>query len=283
MLISGSNQHYLPASLIGGFGVASKGRGLREATVAFRSIATGNVYLDKAENLAYRKDTYRLENPPDGVDPDSIDNLWEPIESELPGLINRLENRCLGTDDDERLFYYVATAVVRHPETFEAIARDHNLRNGFQIPVGDYLQIERVEALLNQLQLLPTWRWRVLHSTNDAPRLMITDRGWTCIGEDGWPSRGLFLPMSPRVAIFGYLDEDRLPLRRPPFEEHLYLCDSSIDWINSCAWTNEDPYVNLLIAHPDDRNRLAGLPHYCDVKMNSYGPYRHRRSNGFFD
>ena len=217
--ISGSNQHYLPACLIGEFGVASKRGGLREATVAFRSKATGNVHLDKTKNLAYRKNTYRLENPLDGVDPDSIDKLWEPIESELPELINRLENRSLGADDDERLFYYVATAAVRHPETFEATATDHNLRNGFQIPKGDYLQIERVEALLNQFRQVPTWKWRVLHSTSDAPRLMITDRGWTYIGEEGRSSLGLLLPMSPRVAIFGYLDEDRLPLRRPPFEE----------------------------------------------------------------
>ena len=47
------------------------------------------------------------------------------------------------------------------------------------------------------------------------------------------PSCGLFLPMGPRVAILGYLDDPQLPPRRPPFEEHLDLCDSMIEWFNS--------------------------------------------------
>ncbi len=59
------------------------------------------------------------------------------------------------------------------------------------------------------------------------------DRGWIYVEEPEVPSCGLFLPMGPRVAILGYLDDPQLPPRRPPFEEHLDLCDSMIEWFNS--------------------------------------------------
>lgn len=279
----GSKQHYLPACLIGGFGVVDKGNSLRQATVAVRLKETGKVFIDKAENLAYGKDTYSLKNPLAGVCPDAIDKLWGLIESELPELINRLESQCLKIEDDERLFFYVATATVRHPKTFEATAKNHNSLNGFEVQHGDYLQIQRLEALQNQFRQVSTWRWRVLHSSDDAPRFMITDRGWAHIGEKGRSSNGLLLPMSPRVAILGYLDEDWLPPRRSPFEEHLYLHNSAIDWINSCACTNKDPYVSIIIAHPDDQERLVGNSILQYVPIDPSGPYQYRYSFGFFD
>lgn len=49
----------------------------------------------------------------------------------------------------------------------------------------------------------------------DAPRFMITNRGWMYIGQEDWPNDGLLLPMGPRVAILGYLDDPGLPPRPP--------------------------------------------------------------------
>jgi hypothetical protein len=44
--VTGTKQHYLPASLIGGFGRPAASGRLREATVAVRRKATGNVTGD---------------------------------------------------------------------------------------------------------------------------------------------------------------------------------------------------------------------------------------------
>jgi hypothetical protein len=44
---------------------------------------------------------------------------------------------------------------------------------------------------------------------------MITNRGWMYIGQEDWPNDGLLLPMGPRVAILGYLDDPGLPPRPP--------------------------------------------------------------------
>jgi hypothetical protein len=53
--VSGRNQHYLPASLIGGFGRLAGSRKPREARVAVRRKVTGAVDtgFPKAETLAW--------------------------------------------------------------------------------------------------------------------------------------------------------------------------------------------------------------------------------------
>lgn len=280
--VSGTNQHYQPAALIGSIGSPAPSGRLREARVAVRRKATGAVDngFPKAEKLAYRPGMYRLASPPPGVDPDVVDRLWDPVETSLRDLARRLAARRLQPGDDRLLFDYAATAGVRHP-SFEAIAADYQARQGLPALQGDDLQYARVLALGNQRPVMPTWRWRVLHSPGDAPRFMLTDRGWMYVGMEDWPTHGLLLPMGPRVAILGYLDDPGLPPTRPPFEEHLDLCPSTVTWINAAAWA--DPYINLLIAHPDDRDRLAALPDHQNLRINTLGPYRNRTSVGLLD
>ena len=84
--VTGANQHYLPAVLIGGFGRLPAGSGpLREAEVAVRDRATGVVdsQLRRAKTLAARPGMYRLTAPPAGVDSDIVDTLWNPVENAL--------------------------------------------------------------------------------------------------------------------------------------------------------------------------------------------------------
>lgn len=281
--MTGANQHYLPAVLIGGFGrLPAQSGPLREAEVAVRDRATGVVdsRLRKARTLAARSGMYRLASPPAGVDPDIVDALWNPVENAMRDLVRRLTNRRLQPGDDQLLFAYAAQAGVRHP-TFEDLAAHQHAGHGLAAPHGDDLQYTRLLSLSNQIPLMPGWRWRVLHSPHDCQRFMPTDRGWIYVEEPEGPSYGLFLPMGPRVAILGYLDDPHLPPRRPPFEEHLDLCESMIEWLNAAP--RDDPYIEILIAHPDDRDRLARLPDYRDLRPNAYGPFRYRQSRGLFD
>ena len=202
------------------------------------------------------------------------------FENSLRDLAARLAARRLQSGDDTLLFDYAATAGVRHP-SFEDVVADYQARHGQSAPQGDGVQYARLLALGNQRPVMPTWRWRVLHNPADAPRFMITDRGWMYVGMEDWPTHGLLLPMGPRVAILGYLDDPGLGPRRPAFEEHLDLCQSTIDYLNAAAW--DDPYIELLVAHPDDRSRLGALPDHRNLRINSLGPYRNRESIGLFD
>ena len=129
--MSGTNQHYLPAALIGGFGLPPASGKLREATVAVRRKATGAVDggFPTAETLAFRRGMYRLTSPAPGVDRDIVDKLWNPVESSLRDLVGRLEGRRLRAGDDQLLFAYAATAGVRHP-SFEDVAADHHAQQG---------------------------------------------------------------------------------------------------------------------------------------------------------
>ena len=139
--VTGTKQHYLPASLIGGFGRPPASGKLREARVAVRRKATGAVDsgFPKAETLAWRPSMYRLASPPAGVDPDVVDKLWDPVENVLRDLIGRLTDRRLQPGDDQLLFAYTAVAGVRHP-TFEALAADHQTSQGQAAPQGDAVQ-----------------------------------------------------------------------------------------------------------------------------------------------
>jgi Protein of unknown function (DUF4238) len=280
--VSGKKQHYLPAVLIGGFGVATASGRLRDATVAVRRTATGAVdpVDPRAESIAWLPGMYRLTAPPPGIDRDVVDKLWDPVEDKLRDLVVRLANRRLVSGDDELLFTYAAAAGVRHP-SFADVAADYQTRNGLPVPLGDDLQYARMTALLNQLPVLRTWRWRVLHSPADVSRFMITDRGWMYVGQEDKTTHGLMLPMGPRVAILGHLDDPGLPPARPAFEEHLDLCQSTMTFLNAAIW--DDPFITMLIAHPGDRDRLADLSDHHALRINAYGPYRNRESVGLFD
>jgi hypothetical protein len=280
--VSGDLQHYLPAGLLGGFGIVPSSGKRRNADLVARRKATGLVDTNtvKAKNEAFQIATYRLIAPAPGVDEDSVDLLWNPVEDHLPNLVQRLTTRSLQPSDDQWLYQYIAMAGVRHP-SFQAIADEWQLAHGAPPPLDDQLQYMREEGYVNQPALLATWRWRVLHVPEDGPRFMITDRGWMYVGQQDRLGRGLFLPMGPRVALLGFLDAEDLPPRRPPFEEHLVLCQSAVEWLNAGAWA--DLPFETLYAHPDDRNLLGSQPPYTDLKPNKLGPYWMRVSSGLFD
>jgi len=54
-----------------------------------------------------------------------------------------------------------------------------------------------------------------------------------------------------------------------------------IDYLDAAAW--DDPYIELLIAHPDDRSRLTALPDHRNLRINALRPFRNRKSVGLFD
>lgn len=279
--MSGDNQHHLPAALLGGFGIPTTGKG-RDALVLARRKVTGMVDAKptKAAKLAVKGPTYRLMNPPNGVDRDVVDKIWNHVERVLPSLIQRLTNRSLKPGDDQFLYEYVAMASVRHP-SFEAIAAEWQRQRGAPPPLGDEVQLMRIKGISSQLAQLSTWRWRILHVPDDVPRLMITDRGWIYVGEPDRADHSLLLPMGPRVALLGYLESADLPPAKPPFEEHLDLCLSWVEWFNAVAW--DDPFIDVLVSHPADRQLLENLPDHQELRVSALGPYRNRISSGLMD
>jgi Protein of unknown function (DUF4238) len=282
--MSGEDQHYLSAALIGGFGVARAGKPLRKARIVVRELASGKVHPATAENVAYRRALYRLLAPGPGVDPDIVDKLWIPVERDLPAMVARLQGAEVDEEDPEKWIWYAAMAGVRHPTAFAALAGHHQLTSGHPEPVGDQLQVMRVEALLNGREKMHEWRWRVLHSPTDGPRFVLSDRGWNIVREPGYEMHGVWLPVGPRVGILGYLNDPRLPPRRSPFSEHRELTLSWAEWFNATAFS-DTTITHAVFAHPQDEQRLRDAVSADDLRVTEFGPYRgrHWRANTLFD
>lgn len=276
--MSGDDQHYLPACLIGGFGRRVTRKSWRKSNIVVRDLKTGLVTPSTAEKQASSNALYRLTSPPPGVDQDFVDSLWGEVETNIPALVARLTSRSLIVGDDVLLIKYAAMAGVRHT-TFSAIAEDWQQRRHAPVPVGDDLQWLRVDALINGLKAMPTWRWRVLHSPDDAQRFMLSDRGWIYVQEPEWPTLAIFLPMGPKVGILGYLDSAELPPRQAPFEEHRDLVPSFVEWLNAAAGSDQ-VFASAVYAHPNDESKLCDLPDLSTLGVNSRGPYRGHRGHG---
>lgn len=280
----GDKQHYLPAALIGGFGLRRSGQPLRRARIVVRELASAEVHPATAEDVAHRRALYRLEAPGEGVDPDIVDKLWIPVEKDLPAMVSRLDAETLEVEDPEKWIWYAAMAGVRHPTAFAVIAEEHQKSRGEPAPTGDQLEMMRVEGLINGQKQMHEWRWRVLHSPEDGPRFVLSDRGFNLVHEPSYEMDGFWLPVGPRVGLLGYLDDPRLPPKRPPFSEHRELTLSWAEWFNGTAFS-DTTMTHAVFAHPEDEQRVKDAVPADDLRVTDLGPYRnlHWRASTLYD
>ena len=280
--VSGSRQHHLAAGLIGGFGTLDpRSQSHRDAHVVALIVSSGRIEPRRAHSLGWERNLYRLQAPPPGIHQDVIDHLWSPTEAALPDLISRLDTRQLKQPEDtETLRDYLAAAVVRHP-SFEDQAAAIYAAQGKPAPTGDDLQLVRLGALRGAGIHVLNWRWRVLHSPPDCQRFVLNDRGWSVIQEVGRSDIGLFVPMGPRVALYGYPDAPDLPPRVTPFTEHRDLAMTWVEWFNTATAgvIVPDSYIKEVIGHPGDAGLLERLRDGAEVFPSWTGPYRFPRAN----
>ncbi|HKF16717.1 MAG TPA: DUF4238 domain-containing protein [Candidatus Dormibacteraeota bacterium] len=123
-----TKQHYLPASVIGGFGLA-RSAAPREALVAVRRKGSAEVTEATAESVASERGLYTLQNPPPGVTADQLDNLWtQELEPPIHNAIGRLADRSASAQDETAILAYVAALGVRHPVYFRTVVHQHMTR-----------------------------------------------------------------------------------------------------------------------------------------------------------
>jgi hypothetical protein len=128
----------------------------------------------------------------------------------------------------------------------------------------------RLHVAQNALEQVRSWHWRVVDSPPDAPGFVLNDRGFTYVGQDGRPGRALFVPLSRRVALLGFMGT------QIGFASRFYATPMSVRWLNALTWTDAPLEA---YAHPDDAEMLAGLGDPTDSRSNSTGPYRGTRRN----
>lgn len=191
-------------------------------------------------------------------------------------MVARLDAAELEEDDTDKWIWYAAMAGVRHPTAFAVVAGEHQRTRGEPEPVGDQLQVMRVEGLLNGQRDMHEWRWRVLHAAQEAARFVLSDRGWNVVREPVHERWGLWVPVGPRVGLLGYLEDPDLPPRQPPFSEHCELTLSWTAWFSGIAFSDQT-MTHAVFAHPDDEQRLRSAVPGDSVPVTALGPYRGRQ------
>jgi hypothetical protein len=115
-----------------------------------------------------------------------------------------------------------------------------------------------------------------VHSPAFGPRLVLNDRGWSYIGQQDWPGRGLWVPLNSKVALLAWLQRGVEGVF-----DHLTLWPGWATWLNTATWVDAPSFV---AGHPDDGCLLDQLTDTDDVapKLERFGPYRDRRLQGLF-
>lgn len=261
-------QHWLPAALIGGFGARTQAG--RKARVAVRRKRGGAVTVAKAETVAFERGLYTLSDPPPGLDPNQIDRIFGSTEPRLPAAIDALATRDAQAVDLETILDYVAALAVRHPDHFRSVIDEYRARAGDPSLIGDAIQIARLLALQNSIPQVRTWHWRVIESAVDAQRYILSDLGFTYIGQEQRPGRAIFVPLSPRAALLGFLGQ------RQGFASRFIATPTTVAWLNAATWAEAPREV---YGHPLDASELARLDEPSPTAVNRHGPYRGNTMN----
>ena len=275
--MTGGRQHWAQAAVLGGFsGVAPGGPvAQREAKVLWRRLEWDQARFTTADAIGWKRNMYRLENPPQGKSEDAVDELWEHFEGPMPEAIARTAARQETSQDHDTLKGYAAAASVRHPGFAGAVNR-WRAERGMPLVAGDLVQMDRVSLLSRALSQVEGFRWRIVHRAAPGPRFIISDCTWSYIGHQDRAGRGLWLPLNCDVGLMGWLQKGA-----SGGFEHATLWPGWALWLNAATWMDAPSFV---VGHPDDGDMLGQLVHIDDVapELERFGPYRDRRIQGLF-
>jgi hypothetical protein len=248
--VSGDRHHWIQASLLGGFGRTPAGKKQRDADIELRRRGSTTTESTTPDKVGWEDKLYWLLNPAPGADPDEVDKAWTRLENGYRDAVANLENYSTSSVDIAWLISYVCAAGVRHPEFGDAVNR-WRAAAGEQPLVGDDVQIARLAFLNAGVVPMARWRWRIAHSRPGETRFIINDLGWVYLSDRGKAGRGLWIPLTSRLAALAWIDP-----ADPGKVDHQDMRPGTIRWVNAGIWEEAPDFV---IGHPDDKAYLAWL------------------------
>lgn len=248
--MTGDRHHFIQASLLGAFGRTPPGRKQRYAEIELRKRGSSTTETTTPDSVAWEDKLYRLLKTGSAIDPDIVDTVWTPMENGYRQAVANLEGRSTGPADIAWLITYVCAAGVRHPGFRDALNRWRAAANEPALD-GDDVQLARLAFLNSGLAPIAQYRWRIVHSRPDETRFIINDLGWMYLGDQGMTGRGLFIPLTSRVAALAWADP-----RNPGKIDHQDMRPGTIRWLNAAVWEEAPDFV---IGHPEDKADLEGL------------------------
>lgn len=187
-----TKQHWLPASVLGGFSVDCARRSLRDRPLHVLRRGHADPFVTSAENLAFQVGLYDMvggESPVIDLPVDTLDATWAGYERRLPTVFKQLAVSTPLFSFEiwlKVIVPYVAGLVVRPP------GYGHSLGSG-QIQMSRWMEMTRIIAPLIAAE------WSLMLAPADVP-LIINDLGYAS-ATDGTRDNGLIIPLLPSCAL----------------------------------------------------------------------------------
>lgn len=278
--------HYLPASLIGGFGEPDTGKHagpLRYSWVCVRRTeGTGTATKSRADNVAIQNGVYDVAEPGSDLPADFAEQLWQQYEGALPGAIRALEGRCWTRDDWQTVLLHVQAQSIRHPDF--ARAMHEHVGEVVAAELGpDDLQAERQRTYRDTRAWMARARFALLRRRDPAQRFLANDKGYVPLHDVARDVRGVVFPLSGQVALLMVVEvaQPGDDYEQGPFAERT-LNPKGMQIINGATWDTVG--IKCVIGHPDDEQTIAALTTgEKTVRMPALGPYRGNREPSLLD
>jgi hypothetical protein len=278
--------HYLPASLIGGFGQPEKGRrsgNLRYARVCVRRLDDPErTTAIRADQVAVQNGLYDVDQPGQELPADFAERLWEAYEGPLPAAIRALESGSYTKDDWLTVLLHVQAQSIRHPD-FDREALNYLAAQGAPAPGGDQVQSQRQRTHVETRKLMARARFAVLRRRDPAQRFLINDKGYVPLYDVIRDAKGVVFPLSGQVGVLMAVqaaqsgdDYEAGPLiERTPNLKAMAI-------INEATWDTVG--IRCVIGNPGDMTWISDLRSGPkEVKMPKYRPYHGNQEAGLFD
>lgn len=280
--------HYLPAALIGGFGIPEAGpraRNRRYAQVCVRRWAGADRMLGpmRADQVAIQNQIYDVDEPSNDLAADFAEDIWKLYEGQLPDAIRALEVGDCTREHWGTLLLHIQAQSIRHPD-FDAVASVYLTNAGVAQPSRDHVQRERLRTFVETRGTnMAKARFAILRRGKGAQRFIVNDKGYTTVRDSSRDAFGVLFPLSCEVAVFmavgaarGGDDYEAVPVKERA------LNPRGLAAMNGATW--EHPGIKCIIGHPDDAYWMKELVATGTVQeLPRLGRYRGNREPGLFD
>lgn len=278
--------HYLPAALIGGFGMPDAGRtvgGLRHAKVCVRRRKEPEKIFGplKAENIAYQYGLYDVETPSSDLPADFAETIWQEYEGALPAAIRALDQGTFTRDNWKTILLHIQAQSIRHPD-YNRVAVTYIQEHGLTAPERDHVQRQRQTTFRETRQWMANARYALLRRGTGAPRLVLNDKGYVPMHDTVLDLKGVLFPLSVEIAVLmvvgvAHPTDD---YEAGPLAERI-LNGKGTELVNQAAWTVNE--ITCVMGHPDDADYLLRLPETgSTLRLPRLGPYRGNREPSYF-
>jgi len=270
--------HYLPAGLIGGFGIPDPSSDRRRrAKVCTRSRPPENLLIPeiRAERVAWGRNVYDVDEPTDELPAEYAEEIWGLYERDLPDAAKALMEPGFTADDWQAVLRHIQASWIRNPG-FEQDAVEALIADGIAVPTNDQIQgLRKATHEAMPEQVLSRARFAVIRRGQWTRRFIIDNRGYVPLLDTVTGQSGVLFPLTGDVAVMMVWDaagpgEDYWA---GPFAQ-LTLTDTGAQALHTATWSHKG--IEVVIGHPEDAGWIAELADPPDhgAPLPWYGPYQ---------